>query len=118
MNERDKLLFLKGLEVGLKLSEEYGEKEAREPEPERVVVKRGKRMKKYNHPGNWSEEEDAILRANRDLQIKQLVPLLPKRSLTSITTRRSTLGIKRTYQAQAVPVGIANLGQNNFMRSE
>ena len=54
MNERDKLLFLKGLEVGLKLAEEYREKEpvtgGASSEPK---VKRNRRKSNKRGPNKW-----------------------------------------------------------------
>ena len=64
MNERDKMLFLKGLEVGLKLAEEYKEKDAvtgfasSDPKVKRNRRKSGKRgpnkwLKKYSESGKF-----------------------------------------------------------------
>jgi hypothetical protein len=46
----------------------------------------------------WSENEDNILRENRDVDAKELIGLLPNRSSNAINSRRYRLGIhkKRT----------------------
>lgn len=107
MNKREKELFLKGLEVGMQLAEEYSEKE----KPAKVDT--GETKVKGKHGGRrvaYKEDELALLfdltKSNEELA------RLIGRDKRAVAQKRYQMGIhlKGTESAKSDD-GLANLGQ-------
>lgn len=105
MNKREKELFLKGLEVGMQLAEEYSEKE----KPAKVET--GETKVKRRHGGkrvSYSEEELALLLDGTKTH-EELAKLLG-RDKRAVAQKRYQMGVKLIRVKS--DDGLAKLGQN------
>lgn len=110
MNKREKELFLKGLEVGMQLAEEYSEKE-KPAKVETGGVKEKKKLKRGGKRVAYTEEELELL-SDVSLSHEEIAKTLG-RDQRAVAQKRYQMGVKvmRTVGAVADD-GLAKLGQN------
>jgi len=92
MNERELKIFNKGVEVGMNLEKEFAQTfKLLVTNSAKTIIRKGKRSK---GSGKWTEEEDEIMRENKNLSGKELAKLFPHRNFSAIATHKSGLGLK------------------------
>lgn len=106
MNSREKEIFLRGLNVGIRIAEEL---ETGLPSlKEKNVVDKVKKVK--GKKVRWTEEEDEIIRRNANVSGKEMTALLPGREYAAVISRKNYLGVRRT-ETKIKNDGLAKLGQ-------
>lgn len=52
----------------------------------------------------WTQYEDEIIRKNKDMPLKDLQKLIPRRSISSLSNRRSRLGLAHERSCSSDPL--------------
>lgn len=117
MTPREKEIFLRGFEVGLRVAEEF-ETGLPKADQDRSPVFKGKRVRRGSKGREWSEEEDSRLMSMHTdgMTSKEISKSLTGRTVAAINYRlyykfKVSPNSSFKKKEQEYPSGIARLGQ-------
>jgi hypothetical protein len=113
MNEKD--AFLRGFNTGYDLAKQTSSVEITGTPMKKTYTKKAKKGKRGGKMTPWTEEEDAILRANLDTKPRFVTQYIPSRTPLAIGARMMLMKkgkLKKKIEQVDKYEGLAKLGQD------